>query len=537
MDLSSDNATKRLARINDHNRKKLKRWPKEFTQRTRECFPELDGSSSAADGLVIGLSNANRPFGERASLAHIAVHGRYPEGFDLKRIELMLRHGSPEQALQAILDLKYKSARSARRRTALRVSTPLIDVSKFVNEYLVSGIPRVVKNALDSKAFADAVAFVWDDGAPCPTSTSPLATTGSRITFDRASWRSPHNRMKQMGRIWLKLTRQPWAIGAVGAIARRLGKPITGLAIASRKPRQILLLDKSDVLILEVPSRESSSLLQAAKTAFPDLRVTFLVHDFLPITHPEFFVPMSSVDHLAMTRLVLACDQVIVYTSFIEEQVAELARLTETDCPPVHQLALPDSLPKGGDEASPTSTQPYFLFIGGYDPRKGLANLHTYLTAIAPERVKFKVVVLGTPQPVRYQIDLFQRISKNPGPFELRSQVSDEELARLKSHASAILYPSFAEGFGLPIIEASGQGVPVLVRDTPTNRWLASTHPGVDLSYSEDGPELIEKLDSLCQVPPRISGPRPVRVHFSIEEWADRLRQIVSMAASESPRR
>jgi glycosyltransferase involved in cell wall biosynthesis len=56
-------------------------------------------------------------------------------------------------------------------------------------------------------------------------------------------------------------------------------------------------------------------------------------------------------------------------------------------------------------------------------------------------------------------------------PFvEERAGLPDAALARLLRGARAVLLPSFAEGFGLPVIEALACGVPVLCSDLPALR-------------------------------------------------------------------
>jgi glycosyltransferase involved in cell wall biosynthesis len=64
------------------------------------------------------------------------------------------------------------------------------------------------------------------------------------------------------------------------------------------------------------------------------------------------------------------------------------------------------------------------------------------------------------------------------------SECSDTELAAWLLHARALLFPSFTEGYGMPLVEALSLGVPVLASDLPVFREIAS-----------DIPEYIEPLD------------------------------------------
>jgi len=56
-------------------------------------------------------------------------------------------------------------------------------------------------------------------------------------------------------------------------------------------------------------------------------------------------------------------------------------------------------------------------------------------------------------------------------------QCNDTELAALLAEARALLFPSFAEGFGLPVAEALAAGVPVIASELPVLREVAADVP------------------------------------------------------------
>jgi glycosyltransferase involved in cell wall biosynthesis len=66
---------------------------------------------------------------------------------------------------------------------------------------------------------------------------------------------------------------------------------------------------------------------------------------------------------------------------------------------------------------------------------------------------------------------------------ELRGHVielnhcSDEDLAKHLASAQALVFPSLAEGYGLPLVEALGMGVPVIASDLPVFREIAGAIP------------------------------------------------------------
>jgi len=71
--------------------------------------------------------------------------------------------------------------------------------------------------------------------------------------------------------------------------------------------------------------------------------------------------------------------------------------------------------------------------------------------------------------------------------------LSSPALRRLIAHAKALLMPSFAEGFGLPVIEALAVGTPVIASDLPAHREIAG-----DLAIYRDPTDGPGWLAAIC---------------------------------------
>lgn len=73
--------------------------------------------------------------------------------------------------------------------------------------------------------------------------------------------------------------------------------------------------------------------------------------------------------------------------------------------------------------------------------------------------------------------EVFKRLDAKPaGVIELNN-LSDRAMAALLQGATALLFPSHAEGFGLPPVEAAAAEVPVLCSDLPVLREVLGSYP------------------------------------------------------------
>jgi glycosyltransferase involved in cell wall biosynthesis len=81
-------------------------------------------------------------------------------------------------------------------------------------------------------------------------------------------------------------------------------------------------------------------------------------------------------------------------------------------------------------------------------------------------------------------VDMLERSRRLQGLVEEHNALNDFEVGALMHHARALLLPSFAEGFGLPIAEALASGVPVICSDISAFREVG-----------RDAPEYLDPFD------------------------------------------
>jgi glycosyltransferase involved in cell wall biosynthesis len=179
--------------------------------------------------------------------------------------------------------------------------------------------------------------------------------------------------------------------------------------------------------------------------------------------------------------------------------------------------------------------RPTFVTVGTIEARKNHWMLLTIWLRLI-ERLGDDVprlIIIGQrgweAQPVFEMLDRFDKLR---GHVVELNRCSDHELARHVASARALLFPSLAEGFGLPLVEALGLGVPAIASDLPVFREIAGDIPSylapqeeaaweaaiLDYAraYSRTRAEQVERISEF--------EPPTWREHFArIESWLETL--------------
>jgi glycosyltransferase involved in cell wall biosynthesis len=112
-----------------------------------------------------------------------------------------------------------------------------------------------------------------------------------------------------------------------------------------------------------------------------------------------------------------------------------------------------------------------FLMVGTIEPRKGHRVALDAFEILWADGFDGDLVIVG--KPGWGNDHLIERLRNHPEAgyrLHWHAQVSDEALQRLYAESDALIAASFAEGFGLPIVEAHHFGKPVIVSDIPVFR-------------------------------------------------------------------
>jgi glycosyltransferase involved in cell wall biosynthesis len=226
---------------------------------------------------------------------------------------------------------------------------------------------------------------------------------------------------------------------------------------------------------------EHPSLLSRLRSA--GVRPVVMIHDLIPIDFPEFCSPGAAERHgrrldgalrhaeTIITNSRSTADEVIRYA-------AEQGLGTPTLVPA--PLGLETSFLQ---DAPPLEASPYFVCVGTIEPRKNLAFLLGVWRRLAERRGASTpplVLVGRRGWENEAVIDQLERAPPILRHVHEVNNLPDQALAQLIRGATALLSPSFAEGFNLPVIEALSLGARVIASDIPVHRELAATATLVD---------------------------------------------------------
>lgn len=188
-----------------------------------------------------------------------------------------------------------------------------------------------------------------------------------------------------------------------------------------------------------------------------------LIHDVIPLDHPEFSGAGAGLFERRMQTVSRYAGEVF-YPSRVSKTAAEHWFAKWGRVPPGEVVPLDIPL-KNPPPYAPTGCT--FVAISTVEPRKGydhLVRLWDALGETAPE-----LAVYG--QPGWADPSLFTALREHP-KIKWYEHASDNDVMAGLSRARALLFPTRAEGAGLPVAEALQMNVPVIATDLPVLREL-----------------------------------------------------------------
>ena len=256
-------------------------------------------------------------------------------------------------------------------------------------------------------------------------------------------------------------------------------RPATG-DLPDRFRQQFVSANPFIRLGFDIPRRlrqERPNLLHVQYTAplFCSVPVVVSVHDVSFLEHPEYFTRFRTLQlRCTVRRTVKMAARVLTVTEFSkrsiqaaygvpEEKIAVLPNGVSGDFRPIaREVAQRLVRPSLGFEA------PFVLTVGDLQPRKnhlGLIRAFEQMIAAHPQ-LPHHLVVVGKDTWHSAAVRSAAQRSSVASRIHFTGFVADQELRHLYSACDLFVYPSFYEGFGLPILEAMASARAVACSNT-----------------------------------------------------------------------
>lgn len=288
------------------------------------------------------------------------------------------------------------------------------------------------------------------------------------------------------------------AVIAADNLQRRILTYPYRLIERARLRRTEIGISESDIIFApaywhDVPARVWADLDKKA-------RVVILVHDILPVTHPEYYVSPWRESFKENTRAVLSdVRQICTVSGFTRAALIEnFPEQARPDAISVCYNGMSRGFAAPVDEAEISDeikalvrdfTEAPYLMVGSVEPKKQQGLVLDALEGLWDAgMVSRSLVLVGRPG------WMYDGILAKIREFELKHKViwlrsvTDAELRYLYAHCRALLFASLAEGFGIPLIEAAMLGKPVVVNNTPVAREVMGDYA----LYFEGTPKALE---------------------------------------------
>lgn len=301
-----------------------------------------------------------------------------------------------------------------------------------------------------------------------------------------------------------------------------------------RRTREPIALEKGDIVVTagsnwDYPAHHERLLALGER----GIRLSTLFYDVIPVLFPFFYGPGFSQIYEKWLNESLSASEIGFTISENSKCDLEQHALSKgIYCPDIHVIRLGDYVPISTVPVSESiilKTRPaYILTVGTLECRKNhvqLLNAYRYML----ERWGYtppKLYIVGTKgwldHDIEYQVANDRRLS---GLVEILHGVSDSDISHLYQNALFTVYPSFYEGWGLPIAESMCIGKPCIVSRSSSMQEIAPSLVNYADPYLVN--EWAEQIRGLAESPERLNN-ESVRIRntYVRRTWSETAIQV-----------
>jgi glycosyltransferase involved in cell wall biosynthesis len=268
------------------------------------------------------------------------------------------------------------------------------------------------------------------------------------------------------------------------------------------------------------------------------IRVPYVVtvHDVIPLLLP-MFCRNGTVRHFKnmLPRSVAGAAAIIVPSEQVKRELLSVFSDVEQDSVSVVPFAPVHAPFQGSRDAARRRlsekygiSDPFLLCVGNIEPRKNLGHLlKAFFAARMKEKFSHRLVIVGRKA---WRADLVNRLVESHGMSDMvtiAGYVPEADMGAFYTSASAFCFPSIAEGFGIPLLEALAAGCPCLVSDIPVFHELAGDQ-ATFLPMADLLPWRVA-IEQVASAKPDPSAERSRKVRAAQFNWRNTARGVMSV--------
>lgn len=206
------------------------------------------------------------------------------------------------------------------------------------------------------------------------------------------------------------------------------------------------------------------------------------IHDLIPIEYPEYQRPETKQQFIDFLKELTDAPVIAVSNSWdTYRRVLTFAsangwtlKATDVVVPTLDFKRAQERPLAPRVKAFLENTEPFFVVLGTIEPRKNHLLLLQMWRELAQRGNPPRLCIIGKHGWENENvIDMLERCEVIGDSVFLFSELSDFDVQTMLQQAKALLFPSFAEGLGIPMLEAAALGVPCIASDIPVFREIA----------------------------------------------------------------
>ncbi|MDF9827501.1 glycosyltransferase involved in cell wall biosynthesis [Ereboglobus sp. PH5-10] len=206
-------------------------------------------------------------------------------------------------------------------------------------------------------------------------------------------------------------------------------------------------------------------------------KLAAVFHDAIPLKHPEITRRNSVLRAPDYMKMLSNFDRILAVSNYSANDLHEFWRFQGiAPRATVERITLGANFQKYTPRASaantPAAANPAFLCVGALEPRKNQNFLLDVCEALWDEGLQFEMNFVGRVneefgEPIKSRIKTMRKKYRG---LHLHESASDDAMLALYTKCRAALFPTIAEGCGLPPLEALWMGLPCVCSDLPVLR-------------------------------------------------------------------